>query len=59
MAQNEGYLSSRDVDFAYWAINGIKYSDGFNSANGGGAEKPRFECGGGGDGGFLWIIQNV
>ncbi|CAK9070845.1 unnamed protein product [Durusdinium trenchii] len=28
------YLSSRDVDFAYWAINGIKYSEGFNQANG-------------------------
>eukprot|EP00435_Cladocopium_sp_Y103_P072298 s24_g39.t2 len=28
------YLSSRDVDFAYWAINGIKYSEGFNGADG-------------------------
>ncbi|CAJ1360660.1 unnamed protein product [Effrenium voratum] len=28
------YLSSRDVDFAYWAINGIKYAEGFNAADG-------------------------
>ncbi|CAE8595662.1 unnamed protein product [Polarella glacialis] len=28
------YLAARDVDFAYWAINGIKFSEGFNGADG-------------------------
>jgi len=28
------YLASRDVDFAYWAINGVKFAEGYNNANG-------------------------
>eukprot|EP00933_Yihiella_yeosuensis_P004573 TRINITY_DN10893_c3_g1_i1.p1 TRINITY_DN10893_c3_g1~~TRINITY_DN10893_c3_g1_i1.p1 ORF type:complete len:664 (+),score=54.61 TRINITY_DN10893_c3_g1_i1:62-2053(+) len=28
------YLASRDVDFAYWAINGEKWMEGFNGADG-------------------------
>lgn len=42
------YLSSRDVDFAYWAINGIKYSEGFNQANGEYRPLP---------GGARWVVE--
>lgn len=42
------YLSSRDVDFAYWAINGIKYSEGFNGADGVYRPLP---------GGARWVVE--
>jgi len=28
------YLSSRDVDVAYWALNGRKYAEGWQDADG-------------------------
>merc|ERR1712050_263740 len=40
------YLSIRDVDFAYWAVNGIKWSEGYIDATTGNFENydfPRWE----------------
>ncbi|CAE7649072.1 yiaY, partial [Symbiodinium pilosum] len=39
------YLAERDVDFAYWPLNGKKYSEGYFSSSGGFVyfDKPRWE----------------
>jgi len=39
------YLAERDVDFAYWPLNGKKYSEGYFSSDGGFVyfDKPRWE----------------